>query len=280
MTFRPGDQQLQALRELNPARSLLVQYQLKGDSGSDDLVQGIRQSGGRLLSHARVDLLAVGETEKSWSGMLLAEFPDRALLESHITDKAVTAALGRYEDVTVLIASPPPPKVRKVISLLNRVIPWLPGPRKGGELPESELNGGINPTVAQMQAFRGADQKCPIHMFNLLKFHDRARYEDGDHGKSGQQAYEQGYGKVAVSCFLRLGGAVVALGRYRLTLIGAGDDPAPEAWDEVAIVQYPNRPAFEHMVSNPRYQSALVHRHAGLAMTELWSTAPHPEFVL
>jgi uncharacterized protein (DUF1330 family) len=130
-----------------------------------------------------------------------------------------------------------------------------------------------------MATFRAADQSRPIHMFNLLKFHQRAAYADGDHQLSGRKAYETHYGKVAMSCFLRLGGRIVAVGRYRLTLLGAGGDPAVDSWDEIAVVQYPNRPAFEHMLSNPGYVAALEHRHAGLAETQLWSATPAPEFL-
>ena len=289
MSHKPSQQQLNSLQALPRGRALLVQYQwLWPMQFSDkrveptmisDCLDALAKLGAQLVTRAKVDLLTVGDTSARWSELWLVEFPDADALLKQVSSRSFTALLDAAEAVEAIVASPPPPKVQKVIRVLNRFMPWLPKPKCGNDMPVEELQGGINPTEAQMQAFQAADQTRPVHMFNLLRFHERAQYQNGDRGRSGQQAYEGGYGKVAVSCFLRLGGKIIAAGRYRMTLLGAEGDPALEAWDEIAVVQYPNRPAFLHMLSNSKYVKALEHRNAGLAETQLWSTAPQAEYL-
>lgn len=289
MSHKPSPQQLDSLQALPAGRSLLLQYQWhwpveknardSSQALTADCLDALAAAGAHVMSRAKVDLLAIGNTEANWSELWLVEFPDADTVQQQLQHPSFNALLEAAETVEVVVASPPHPKMQKVIRLLNRVMPWLPKPKHGRDMRLAELQGGINPTAVQMQAFQAADQSRPVHMFNLLRFHERAQYPEGDRGRSGQQAYEEGYGKVAVSCFLRLGGKIIAAGRYRMTLIGADGDPALDAWDEIAIVQYPNRPAFLHMLSNPQYIKALEHRHAGLAKTELWSTAPRAEYL-
>lgn len=270
-----SDAQWQALQALPAGRPVMLQYHWQwAGQAPVDLHRILEQAGTRLLSRSAVDLLAIGQSRQQWSEVWLLEYVNPAAAQAHALSAGMQQLLAVAAEAEVLVATPPPPRMRRFIAALSRVLPWLPAPRRGKGMPESELQGGINPTPTQMHAFNAAAQTTPIHMFNLLRFHERARYADGDRGRSGRRAYEDGYGRVAMSCFLRLDGRIVALGRYRLTLVGAGGDPASAAWDEIAVIEYPHRRAFAHMLCNPGYIRALEHRHAGLAHTEVWSTAP------
>ena len=55
------------------------------------------------------------------------------------------------------------------------------------------------------------------------------------------------------------------MGKVDQTLIG----PADEAWDAIALVQYPSRKAFIEMTSTKEYDAAHEHRESGLERTLL-----------
>lgn len=280
----PSTAQSAYLQALAPKGPVLLQYHITWginedrEAHADHLIEAIHELSGRLLSIASVDLLAIGESKESSDEIWLLEFPNIALVRAHIDSPEVQAVFAELDSLTVYLASTPPPRMLRVLKWMNRLLPLLPAYRSADKMPEEELQGGINPTKQQFATFEQADQRCTVHMFNLLKFHDRARYPDGDRGRSGRRAYEDGYGRVAMACFLRLNGRIIMLGRYRMTLIGAGGEVAADAWDEIAVIQYPNRPAFVRMVSTPRYIRALQHRHAGLVRTQVWSTSPGVEY--
>ena len=135
----------------------------------------------------------------------------------------------------------------------------------------------INPTQAAIDKLI-ADSSAintPIRMVNLLKFRPVADYGDapdpaGDDGPStGAQAYGR-YGEIAMAEILSLGGSVFSYAAADMTVIG----PEDEAWDVVAIIDYPSRAAFFEMIGRPSYQAGVHHREAGLADTRLIMTTP------
>jgi hypothetical protein len=154
----------------------------------------------------------------------------------------------------------------------------LPAPAENSPIPSESISGGVNPTVEQFDAFKGSSQHTTIHMFNLLKFVPEVSIKGltktSDKTTSGKSLYGELYAPVACQCIFRLGGRIVALGRYKFTLIGQGGDPSSDLWDEIAIAEYPGRSAFLRMLSNDLYQKAVVHREAALDRTELWATTP------
>lgn len=101
----------------------------------------------------------------------------------------------------------------------------------------------------------------PIFMVNLLKFKDKAEYEDGrETDLTGRQAYQL-YG-AAVSQIIRdYGGEVTFAADVTFLSLGQVED----LWDEVAIAKYPTRGDLLAMSSSPEWQEAAVHRSAGLA---------------
>lgn len=100
----------------------------------------------------------------------------------------------------------------------------------------------------------------PIFMVNLLKFKDRAEYEDGrESGLSGREAYAI-YGREVTGILPKFGGQVVFAGDVTFLTLGQVE----ELWDEVAIAMYPSRGAMVSMSMSPEWQAASVHRTAGL----------------
>ena len=130
--------------------------------------------------------------------------------------------------------------------------------------------GCIEPTGEQLKAFAGfEDDGGPVVMINLLKYRDRASYEEGSSEEpcSGREAYLR-YGAVAGKMVARYGGGPVAGGPAKATLIG----PADERWDDFVLVRYPSRQAFFDMVADPEYQACVHHRSAALADSRLIAT--------
>lgn len=100
----------------------------------------------------------------------------------------------------------------------------------------------------------------PIFMVNLLKFKERAEYEDGRTSDlTGVEAYQL-YGQGVVELLPRYGGEVVFAADVTFLALGQVE----ELWDEVAIAKYPSRAALLEMSSSDEWQALAVHRTAGL----------------
>lgn len=101
----------------------------------------------------------------------------------------------------------------------------------------------------------------PIYMVNLLKFKERANYEDGrESDLSGRDAY-QIYGGEVSKLIVEYGGSITFVGDVTFLALGQVE----KLWDEVAIAQYPSRKALFEMSTSPEWQAIAVHRAAGLA---------------
>ena len=98
-------------------------------------------------------------------------------------------------------------------------------------------------------------------MVNLLKFRERAEYEDGRGSElSGREAYQ--ICATGVARDIREVGGQLCFGADVARLM-LGD--VEELWDEVAIAMHPSRKAMLQMIHMPEYAEISVHRSAGLA---------------
>jgi uncharacterized protein (DUF1330 family) len=101
----------------------------------------------------------------------------------------------------------------------------------------------------------------PIIMVNLLKFRDRAAYPDGrDADLSGREAYDR-YGRAVTALLPKYGARVLFGGDVTFLSLGRVED----LWDEIFLVEYPDRAALWAMSSSEEWREAAVHRQAGLA---------------
>ena len=101
----------------------------------------------------------------------------------------------------------------------------------------------------------------PIYMVNLLKFRDKAEYEDGrETDLTGFEAYQL-YGRAVSRIIQDYGGEIQFAADVTFLSLGQVE----ELWDEIAIAKYPNRGALLAMSSSQEWQEAAVHRTAGLA---------------
>lgn len=114
--------------------------------------------------------------------------------------------------------------------------------------------------TSQIEALREKGPEGPVFMVNLLRFRDRAEYEDGRASAlSGREAYEI-YGRAVAEILPRFGGRVVFSANVTFLSLGR----AEELWDEVAIAAYPDRGSMVRMSFDSAWREASVHRTAGL----------------
>jgi len=124
-----------------------------------------------------------------------------------------------------------------------------------------EVENSVIPTQEQMAGFLAPGPDGPISMVNLLKFKDKASYDDGRETElTGVEAYAI-YSKGVMKTLAKVGGKLVFSGEVSRLMLGEVE----ELWDSVAIAQYPSRAAMLEMMQLPEYQEVSVHRSAGLA---------------
>lgn len=118
----------------------------------------------------------------------------------------------------------------------------------------------LQPTGDQVRAFRDRATSEPISMLNLLKFREKAVYEDGrESNLSGEEAYQL-YGKGFKEVMEPKGVRIVYSGEVRGFLIGKGEGD----WDAVALIEYPSTQVMLDMFRNSEYQNVQQHRAAAL----------------
>ena len=124
-----------------------------------------------------------------------------------------------------------------------------------------KVENSVTPTQEQMAGFLAPGPDGPINMVNLLKFKDKATYQDGRETElTGQEAYAL-YSRGVMKTLATVGGKLVFSGDVSRLMLGEVED----LWDTVAIAQYPSRAAMLDMMQLPEYQEISVHRSAGLA---------------
>ena len=124
-----------------------------------------------------------------------------------------------------------------------------------------KYKNSVHPSKEQMEGFLEGDTEAPIAMINLLKFKEKAEYEDGrDTDLTGEQAYAI-YGKEVVEHLKKVGGKISFGGSINRLMLGEVE----ELWDTTFIAKYPSKKAMLKMITDPDYLESNKHRVAGLA---------------
>ena len=108
----------------------------------------------------------------------------------------------------------------------------------------------LYPTLPeQLTGLQQPGPKGPIIMVNLLKFKEKAEYEDGrPTDLSGRGAYFI-YGAAVAGLVLGVGGRVLYSGDVSFLMLGQVDP----LWDQIALAEYPNRAALVRMATSAEY---------------------------
>lgn len=122
------------------------------------------------------------------------------------------------------------------------------------------INELVPTDPAQMEEVQKDGPEGPIFMINLLKFKDKAEYEDGrETDLTGRQAYNL-YGMGVAGLLPQFGARFFFMADTTFLMLGQVE----ELWDEIAIAVYPNRNALFQMSISQEWQDLSVHRAAGL----------------
>ena len=131
----------------------------------------------------------------------------------------------------------------------------------------------LHPTPESIAALvKNLPDAAPVTMLNLLRFRVLSAYKPdmpgaGVVGQTGRQAYAV-YSRHVMPLLNGVGGKPVWMGDAHCAVIA----PAGETWDEVLLVQYPNKGAFLKMIQSPEYLAIVHHRTAALADSRLIAT--------
>lgn len=124
-----------------------------------------------------------------------------------------------------------------------------------------QVENKLTPSEEQIKGFFEPDDGGPIYMVNLLKYREKAVYEDGrDTTLTGAEAYAL-YGAAVSKILVKLGGGGMFNAPVERLMLGEVE----ELWDSVAIAMYPTRQAMMDMMQSEEYQAIHHHRNAGLA---------------
>lgn len=114
----------------------------------------------------------------------------------------------------------------------------------------------IEPTPEQLRSFAESPDVGPIVMVNLLRY-------DGERGRARYAEYA-----TAVTPLIReAGGRIVYRGDVGPDVIG--DD----GWDEVILVEYPDRKRFLGVLQSQAYQAIAHLRNEGLKGSRLFQAS-------
>ena len=123
-----------------------------------------------------------------------------------------------------------------------------------------KVKNKVTPNEEQINGFLENPDLGPISMVNLLKYKEKAIYDDGrDTNLSGEEAYGL-YAAKVINLVEKYGGEFLFAGKVNRLMLGEVE----EMWDSIAIAKYPNRKAMFEMTMDPEYQKIHVHRDAGL----------------
>lgn len=106
-----------------------------------------------------------------------------------------------------------------------------------------EVINKIAPSELQARRFTEPGRDRAIYMLNLLKFKEKAEYEDGrETDLSGAEAYAI-YGKEVAGHLTKVGGTPAFSASVESLRVGEVE----ELWDVAAIAMYPSRSAVVEM---------------------------------
>ena len=102
----------------------------------------------------------------------------------------------------------------------------------------------------------------PIVLVNLLRFHDTVTVDGVE--RAGRDLFAT-YSRALEPVIMSVGGRPIWRGDAAMTLIG----PSHERWDEIILVSYPSRRAFEELVRSPTFEEHAYLRSAALEDSRL-----------
>lgn len=131
----------------------------------------------------------------------------------------------------------------------------------------------VSPSPEGVARFLERDQSQPVFVVNLNKYNPRAKYPDGDRGRTGKQAYNR-YSRYSLPRLLALGGYPAFDGSVIGTVVGDAGDTIFDTWNTFLLVSYPTRDHFLRMFAGQGLAKGIPHRNAALQRAVIMSCSP------
>ncbi len=145
-------------------------------------------------------------------------------------------------------------------------------------------------TLARLRAWGEADDGQPVHMLNLMRYHDALRSQAGLDGKRlTPRESNAHYESRALPLLLRQGGYAQFAGeatgvrdgngRRHSNLMAFGREV--DDWDRALVIRYPSRRAFFELLGSPDYAPLLPYKLGALdiVLVPLVPEQPLPDFL-
>jgi len=124
-----------------------------------------------------------------------------------------------------------------------------------------EVVNKVYPNKQQIKGFLEPGAEGPICMVNLIKFKEKAEYEDGrENDLTGREAYEL-YEAGVKKLLHGIGGGIGFEGDVERLALGEVE----ELWDVVVLAVWPSRQVMLEVMQSEDMREIGVHRTAGLA---------------
>ncbi len=118
----------------------------------------------------------------------------------------------------------------------------------------------LMPSVTQRKLLAEPTKSGPVFMINLIRFREKAMYEDGrSTNTTGKEAYRL-YGQEVVKILPKFNAEVVFHSHITALMIGIVD----ELWDEMSVVKYASRQDLNNMTTSAEWTAINAHRLAGI----------------
>jgi uncharacterized protein (DUF1330 family) len=124
-----------------------------------------------------------------------------------------------------------------------------------------EVENAILPTSKQRALLSEQGPYGPIYMINLIKYRDKAEYEDGrETNLSGKEAFQL-YAHEADKMLREFNAEMIFVSNITELIMG----DVEELWDEFTVVRYASRQDLLRLVRSTEWDHLNVHRAAGIS---------------
>lgn len=265
--LEPTGEQRSALSELLGTVAL-AQFQVVKDEGAYRSYRCtsrrvVQDSGGRRAQDVHVDQVLAGR-DMPYQAITVDLFPSGEAACSAFEPVGAERQAALI-DVYALVVRPRngPPRIARSLGFLAPLLSRVLGYRAEREMTGfAELaNPETGPVPETVAVLREHDQTTPFYMMNLNKYYRMASYESGEE-IPGEQAYNR-YAARITPYLISVGGYPAIIGPTMGLFVGDERSPLHDDWSDFAMVYYPSRQNFIHMMTNtPR--KGVHHRDAGL----------------
>lgn len=221
--------------------------------------QAVLNEGGERAHLLTLDQ-ALTEGEHPFQFLTVDNFPSsQALLLAHehtreIRDAALQEIYSFYLKTTSIIK-----RVVKGAGFFSPTLAGWLGTRQIKEVHDhqDEFDPQTDPLPEAVREFSGRDRDQPFYMMNLNQFSPRNKSRS-----AGKDVYNR-YAAWIIPYLISVGGYPDIYAKIQGTYIGDQRSSLANSWGDFALVYYPSRASFLHLMTNTPRRAAVL-RRAGL----------------